>query len=201
MNPYGDVVDRRIEQLVEKIKGLDEELRTLLYEQQSRLFKASENGRVEFERAVKATHRQLKVGLYHWLRTSRLKHVLSIPFIYGLIIPVVIFDIGVTTYQAVCFRLYGIKRVERSTYIVIDRHRLGYLNIVERLNCLYCEYVNGLIAYAREIGSRTEQYWCPIKHARKMIGAHQRYADFIDYGDAELYRERSGEARKSITQE
>lgn len=194
-------MDERIEQLVENIKGLEDELRTLLYEQQSKLFKATENGKVEFERAVKDAHRQLKVGLFHWLRTSELKHILSIPFIYGFIIPVVIFDIGVTVYQAVCFRLYGINRVERSRYIVIDRHRLAYLNIVEKLNCLYCEYVNGLIAYAREVASRTEQYWCPIKHARKMVDTHQRYSDFLDYGDAELYQERSEKARKTLIRE
>lgn len=194
-------MDERIEQLVENIKGLEDELRTLLYEQQSKLFKATENGKVEFERAVKDAHKQLKVGLFHWLRTSELKHIISIPFIYGFIVPVVFFDIGVTVYQAVCFRLYGINRVERSRYIVIDRHRLAYLNIVEKLNCLYCEYVNGLIAYAREVASRTEQYWCPIKHARKMVDTHQRYSDFLDYGDAELYQERSEKARKTLIRE
>jgi len=111
---------------------------------------------------------------------------------------VVIFDIGVTTYQAICFRLYGIALVQRSKYIVVDRHRLGYLNIIEKINCLYCEYVNGLIAYAREIGSRTEQFWCPIKHARKMVDTHERYTDFIDYGDAENYHEKAQKAREAI---
>lgn len=194
-------MDERIEQLVENIKGLEDELRTLLYEQQSKLFKATENGKVEFEKAVKDAHKQLKIGLFHWLRTSELKHIISIPFIYGFIVPVLFFDIGVTVYQVVCFRLYGINRVERSRYIVIDRHRLAYLNIVEKLNCLYCEYVNGLIAYAREVASRTEQYWCPIKHARKMVDTHQRYSDFLDYGDAELYQERSEKARKTLIRE
>jgi hypothetical protein len=45
-----------------------------------------------------------------------------------------------------------------------------------------------LIGYVREIASRTEQYWCPIKHARRVIGTHSRYALFEDYGDAEGYR-------------
>ena len=68
---------------------------------------------------------------------------------------------------------------------MIDRHRLEYLNALQKLNCVYCGYVNGLIGYAREIASRTEQYWCPIKHARRVLGAHPRYARFLDYGDAE----------------
>lgn len=194
-------MDERIEQLVQNIKALEEELRTVLYEQQSKLFKAAENGRVEFERTVKDAHRQFRVGLFSWLRNSQFKHVLSAPFIYGLIIPVVIFDIGISTFQAVCFRLYGIERVQRSNYIVMDRHRLAYLNIIEKVNCLYCEYVNGLIAYAREIGSRTEQFWCPIKHAQKMVDTHKRYADFIDYGDAAHYQNLAEQARKAVTRE
>lgn len=194
-------MDERIEQLVQNIKALEEELRTVLYEQQSKLFKAAENGRVEFERTVKDAHRQLKVGLFSWLRTSQLKNVLSAPFIYGLIIPVVIFDIGISIFHAVCFRLYGIERVQRSNYIVIDRHRLAYLNVIEKINCLYCEYVNGLIAYAREVGSRTEQFWCPIKHAKKMVDTHKRYADFIDYGDGAHYQKLAQQARDDVTRE
>ncbi|MBN8910922.1 MAG: hypothetical protein J0H65_02475, partial [Rhizobiales bacterium] len=38
--------------------------------------------------------------------------------------------------------------------------------------------------------SRTEVYWCPIKHARRTAGAHQYYREFVDYGDAEAYRQR-----------
>ena len=34
---------------------------------------------------------------------------------------------------------------------------------------------------------RTEQYWCPIKHARKILDAHPRYDTFLDYGDAIAY--------------
>ncbi|MCW8825600.1 MAG: hypothetical protein OQK78_04165 [Gammaproteobacteria bacterium] len=192
-------MDKRIEQLVERIKELDEELRTLLFEQQNRIFKATESGRIEFEKAVKDTHRHLKVGLFRWLRESQLRNVLSAPFIYGFIVPVIIFDLGVSIYQAICFRLYGIERVVRSDYIVMDRNRLAYLNIIEKVNCIYCEYVNGLIAYAREIGSRTEQYWCPIKHAHKMIDCHQRYAEFLDYGDAENYQKRADMLRRELT--
>jgi hypothetical protein len=76
---------------------------------------------------------------------------------------------------------------------VVDRHRLAYLNTIEKLNCVYCGYGNGVIAYAHEVIARTEQYWCPIRHARRVHGAHERYPDFFDYGDAEAYR--SGRAR------
>jgi hypothetical protein len=55
------------------------------------------------------------------------------------------------------------------------------------VNCTFCSYANGLIAYVREVAARTEQYWCPIRHARTMPVQHSRYHLFFDYGDAERY--------------
>ena len=70
----------------------------------------------------------------------------------------------------------------------IDRHRLAYLNGLEKLNCLYCSYANGVIAYVRDIAARTEQYWCPIRHARRVRHPHERYESFAAYGDAAGFR-------------
>jgi len=33
----------------------------------------------------------------------------------------------------------------------MDRHHLAYLNVIEKLNCEYCGYANGVFAYVREI--------------------------------------------------
>ena len=98
-------------------------------------------------------------------------------------------DVWFTVYQLICFPIYGIPRVPRARYFVIDRHHLAYLNGIEKLNCVYCGYANGLLAYAREIAGRTEQYWCPIKHAARLRAAHSRYHLFVDYGDAEGYHD------------
>ena len=106
----------------------------------------------------------------------------------AVIIPLVLLDVFVTIYQTVCFPAYGIPKVRRRDYLIFDRHHLAYLNALEKFNCAYCSYANGLIAYVREIAGRTEQYWCPIKHARRAIGAHSAYATFEDYGDAEGYK-------------
>lgn len=97
-------------------------------------------------------------------------------------------DIFVTLYQLICFRAYGISIVRRRDYIVLDRSQLAYLNWLEKFNCLFCSYANGVIGYVREISARTEQYWCPIKHARRIVGAHALYSSFADYGDAEAYK-------------
>ena len=47
-----------------------------------------------------------------------------------------------------------------------------------------------------KISARTEQYWCPIKHARRIKAAHERYPKFFDYGDAEAFRQGLGRLRK-----
>jgi hypothetical protein len=81
---------------------------------------------------------------------------------------------------------------------VIDRQSLSYLNPIEKLNCVYCGYFNGLIAYVQEIAARTEQYWCPIKHARKLNILHSRYYKFLEYGDCRDYQKRLAEIRRDF---
>lgn len=78
--------------------------------------------------------------------------------------------------------------MRRRDYLVFDRAHLAYLNLIEKINCAYCSYANGLAAYVKEVAGRTEQFWCPIKHARRMPQAHPYYGGFVDYGDAEGYR-------------
>lgn len=105
------------------------------------------------------------------------------PFIYGLLIPLVLLDLCVCAYQAAAFRLWGIARAPRREYLILDRHKLPYLDAVQRVNCYYCSYANGVLSFAREVAARTEQYWCPIKHATAPPAPHARYEAFLDYGD------------------
>ena len=58
------------------------------------------------------------------------------------------------------------------------------------MNCGYCGYANGVLAYVREIAGRTEQYWCPIRHAKRVRAPHPHYREFVDYGDATGYQQR-----------
>lgn len=108
------------------------------------------------------------------------RYVLSAPFIYGMFFPSVIFHIAIEIYQQVCFRLYGIPRVNYREYFINDRQLLSWLNPWEKVNCIYCSYVNNLIRYSAEIGGRTERYWCPIKYYRRVEKQHSQYTKFID---------------------
>ena len=64
--------------------------------------------------------------------------------------------------------------------------------------CEYCAYANGLFAYAGEIAARTEQYFCPIKHAHKVLGTHARYNRFLGYGEADAYEAKLEEFRVGL---
>jgi hypothetical protein len=174
-----------IEKLLTQLHALEERIEERIEEQQAALRYHLREGRIEFEREVAERHRQLRTGLVTYLRTSPLPTLLISPLIYGLIVPIGLLDLSVCLYQAVCFRVWGIRRVKRSDFIVLDRHHLSYLNAIEKLNCVYCSYANGVIAYVRAVAARTEQYWCPIRHALRVKGAHDRYRDFLAYGDAE----------------
>ena len=147
-----------------------------------------ENGRVNFEPEMRRLHNEQKTSLSRYILNARPLAVLSSPFVCGLIIPLVLLDISVSLFQAVCFPAFDIQKVRRSDYLVFDHRNLAYLNALEKLNCAYCSYANGIIAFFREVAGRAEQHWCPIKHARRILAAHPHYAEFVDYGDAPTYR-------------
>lgn len=136
---------------------------------------------------VRRAHRRLRQGLVTFLVQGSLLSLLTAPLIYALLIPMVLLDLTVTLFQLVAFPVYGIGHVDRRRYFAVDRHKLAYLNAIEKVNCTYCSYANGLFAYVREVAGRTEQYWCPIRHARAIRGAHPWYQHFVAYGDAEGY--------------
>ncbi|MDE2440605.1 MAG: hypothetical protein KGP14_06240 [Betaproteobacteria bacterium] len=142
--------------------------------------------------------RRYKTGLFRFLLRTRLLVALSAPVIYAGWIPFLLLDLFVTVYQVICFPIYRIPKVRRADYLVFDREDLPYLNIIEKFNCFYCSYGNGVAAYFREVAARTEQYWCPIKHARRLRAAHDRYPKFFDYGDAEAFQQGLNRLRRQF---
>ena len=115
-----------------------------------------------------------------------------------LCVAVLFLDFVAVLFQFICFPVYGIPKVPRKDYVVMDRWKLSYLNSIEKWNCVYCEYVNGVLAFVQEIAGRTEQYWCPIKHALRAKNTHSRYSHFLDYGDADQYRQRLEQVRRDF---
>lgn len=173
-----------IRQLMARITALEDELRQAVIEQEANVLFKIKGKKVEFEQSIVEGHRRLKNGFFHWLVTDRPQNLMTGPIIYSMIVPLAMLDLCVSFYQATCFPIYRIARVRRGDYFVFDRQQLEYLNFIEKFHCTYCAYGNGLIAYAGEIVARTEEYFCPVKHARKVLGSHPRYAQFLEYGDA-----------------
>lgn len=177
----------RIRQIVDQIAVLEDELNSALQEHGDRLRYQLEGKRVIFEKTVKDAHRRVKMGVLRWIVTERPQNFITMPIIYGMAAPMLVLDLFLGFYQWTCFSVYGISKVKRADYLVLDHQHLAYLNFFEKGHCMYCSYAVGLMAYATEIIARTEQYFCPIKHAGKILGAHSRYARFITYGEAESY--------------
>jgi hypothetical protein len=193
-------MNQRIAGIVAQIHALESDLEVEFARRRMELAFTVKKGVVRFEEHVLKRHRELKTRLSRYILGARPLLIFATPVIYSLLIPFVLLDLFISVYQFVCFPLFGIPTVRRRDYMVIDRVHLSYLNVIEKINCAYCSYANGLIAYAREIASLTEQYWCPIKHARRVIAAHERYRSFIDYGDAESYHKELEALRRQVRQ-
>jgi len=191
-------MENEIDALVLRLVRLEDELERKFEAQRTKFQYRLEEGRAVFEDGVVRQHRQIKTGILSFLRHSPLATLIVAPAVYGLIVPLVLLDLGVTIFQLVCFTAWGIARIKRSDYVILDRHRLAYLNGIEKLNCVYCGYANGVIAYAREAASRSEQYWCPIKHALRVRSPHPRYRGIVDYGDAEGFRAQLDRLRDEV---
>ena len=187
-----------IAKILAQMATLEDELRTAVNEQESKMFFVIKGKRVEFESTVKAAHRKLKKNFFRWMVTNRPQNLITGPIIYSMIVPMVLFDLCISFYQITCFPIYGITKVKRSDYMVFDRHQLGYLNFIEKFHCTYCEYGNGLMGYMSEILARTEEYFCPIKHAHKILGTHKHHNRFLAYGDAADYEAKLEEYRVGL---
>jgi hypothetical protein len=156
------------------------------------------NNKVHFEETILKFHKGMRRHWLSYVLDARPAVILTAPIIYSTVVPFALLDAAVTIYQQTCFRVYGIAQARRSDHFVFDRARLSYLNAFERFNCWFCSYGNGVISYAREIAARTEQFWCPIKHSQRILGSHERYHAFADYGDAASYARVLAESRKEL---
>ncbi|MDO8179991.1 MAG: hypothetical protein Q7T62_17235 [Undibacterium sp.] len=191
-------MNQKIRQLLDQIEALEEDLRLAVHDQETKTLFKIKGKRVEFEESIRQTHLGLKKSFLHWLVTYRPQNLITGPIIYSMIIPLAFLDLCVSFYQFACFPIYKIAKVRRSDYIVFDRQQLEYLNFIEKFHCTYCAYGNGLIAYVSEIVARTEEYFCPIKHARKVLAAHSRYARFLAYGEADDYELKLEKIRQAM---
>lgn len=187
-----------LEALLEKMRILEKEILCELQRKETEFLYEVRQGRIRFSDEAHARHKLLVKRFMAYIRGSRFMILLTTPVIWFCFVPIAFLDLAMVVYQWLCFPIYGIPKVKRSDHINLDRRHLAYLNWAEKLNCEYCGYANGVLACATEIAARTEQYWCPIKHALRMKSMHSRYRFFFDYGDAEHYRQQLEQVRRSF---
>lgn len=144
---------------------------------------------------------KVRKNFIRFIVESRVLVLLTVPIIYSVLFPALLMDLFASIYQLCCFPVYKIPTVNRKEYMVFDRHKLKYLNGIERMNCTYCSYFNGLVSYLREIASRTEQYWCPIHHGSELKDPHPRTKNFVSYGDSLSYDIKVDGLRKKLANE
>ncbi len=187
----------KIREIIDEIEAMKIKLGEEIDKQESHISYEIQNGYVRFEKEVLDRQRVNMKNLLSWLREVPLLHFLTAPLIYAMVIPAIIFDVVLFVYQQIAFRVFKFQFIKRSDYLHFDHHYLGYLNPIEKLNCLYCSYFNGLMLYASAIAGRTELYFCPIKHAKKVVSEHKYYKEFLFYGDENDYQEKLNELRKN----
>jgi len=187
-----------LHELSSRIGKLEEQIEAELKRRRTELHADFEDRKIKFEQEVEAAQRRLKAGLLGYIRHAPIFTVLTAPIIYFGMVPMLLLDLFLIVYQGICFPVYGIRKVKRGDHFIFDRKHLAYLNIIEKINCAYCSYGNGLASYFRDISGRTEQYWCPIKHSRRLLYAHPYYNNFTDFGDAEAWRNELSALRSEL---
>ncbi len=154
-------MSKRVEDLMHSIKNLQQELKEEVKRIRIETYEIRDRS-IRFKDEVRAHHKSQLVRVFDYLRHARVRNIATAPMIWLCVFPALFMELVISLYQAVCFAVSGIPKVRRADYMVMDRKYLGYLNIIEKANGLFCAYFNGLIAYVGDIGVRTEQYWCPM---------------------------------------
>ncbi len=191
-------MNTRLDTLHEQLRHLEKEVAHEHRKNEGAFCYQRVDEKIVFTPETRDRHRQSVRRLPHYLLHSRFLVLLTTPLIWACAVPMMLADLIGSLYQAICFPIYGIPKVNRRDYLAFDRHHLAYLNFAEKFNCEYCAYVNGILAYFTEIAARTEQHWCPIKHAHCAKCAHSRYRHFFEYGDAAAYRRHVEEVRRDF---
>ena len=185
-----------IKNMIADIESMKEKLGEEIEKQESHVSYEIKNGYVAFEKEILEKQQENMKSLWQWFTETPLLHLLSSPVVYMMVFPAMLLDVMLFIYTKVVSAVFKFDFPPRDEYVVFDRQYLGYLNSMEKLNCMYCSYFNGLMAYASAIAGRTEFYFCPIKHAKKIAYKHEYYDAFLGYGDEERYQEKLKKLRE-----
>ena len=72
----------RIHHLLIQIAALEDELRTSIHEQETRIHFQIKGKRIEFEKSIRDAHRKLKKSFLRWVTSNRPQNLITGPIIY-----------------------------------------------------------------------------------------------------------------------
>ncbi len=110
------------------------------------------------------------------------KRLILILTIYPIVLFFLFTDFLIWWYQTIYFGILDIPKLPRHKYIIMGRYKLPGLSRMQRLNCGYCEYANGVIQWLKAVANQTEIYSCAIKYATPLPGQEYQ-AGFYDQND------------------
>lgn len=154
---------------------------------------------IAISRELKRYKEQIALQKLHEKQLTNIKYLLSTPFIYGMIVPMLFFHILIEIYHRVCFYLYDMEYIDYRNHFRFDRHRIGGISPLQKFNCIYCEYGNGLASFTKEVIGKTEAFWCPIKHEDSPESPHAYYQQFMEYGNGRNFEEKRETVREKLS--
>ena len=185
-----------IQTMIEEIEALKIKLKKEIAQKEQDIAYEVRKGRIHFSEEVLKNQQERITHFFQYLKEAPFLHIFSAPIVYMMVVPAAILDVLLFIYVSVIFPIYKFPKIKRSDYVVFDRQYLGYLNFIEKLNCVYCSYFNGLMNYTVAVAARSELYFCPIKHAKKIAYTHEHYYDFLPYADATSYHDKLQECQE-----
>ncbi len=114
----------KIGEILKRMEELKSQLQSEYEALMERYDYAVENRKIVFSEKAKRFQKDVREGVFHYLLSAEIRHLLSIPFIYAMIVPTIVLDLFLTVFQFTAFPLYGIERVRRSDHILFDRKYL-----------------------------------------------------------------------------
>src|SRR3989339_1684221 len=125
-------MNENIKEILEKISNLNKELSAKYAQLAEKYGFHFANKKVVFLEEFRKRNLKFRIPVWKYVFPRNFRHLLSMPFIYMMIVPVVILDIFVTVYQAFAFPLCHIPKARRSEFIIFDRRFLDYLNWIQK---------------------------------------------------------------------
>ena len=97
-------MNNKIHRILEQIAALENQLQAAITQQEGALRYTIEGERIAFENTIREAHQKFKLVVFRWLLTLRPLNHFTMPIIYGMAIPLVVFDLCAGIYQMTCFR-------------------------------------------------------------------------------------------------